>query len=400
MLDTGDFSGDDNEPGRIKTQNLIEGMGSIGYDAVNVGEREMAGGVPAFMAKVAASKIPFTSASFVYRDTGEPLFAPFAIKSYALPGGRSIKIGYIGLATFNSAFARPAAGDRVVIMRRPAEALKASLEAVRRRVDTVVVLANLGLRDLEEALKGAPGVDLVLASAGGRVSPGGTLEPLGGSTVFYAGDQGKRMGEVRLTFGQGASKAAPSMRGTHVWLTRRYPSEPKLQGLIDATIARVNEANRRLALSAPAAPVAAAGGIPSGRSSQAPAASDTGPTTHKPFLTSGACQGCHLDATAIYGGSAHARAFDTLREAKQEYNPECVSCHVTGFNEPEGFINAHQTPALVNVQCEACHGNAAEHVRDPQKPFGAVPPRRCFTCHTKENSPDFVFYKYWQLIKH
>jgi len=399
MLDTGNFSADDNEPGRIKTQNLIEGMAAIGYDAVNVGERELAGGVPEFMTKVASSKLPFTSASFVYRDTGEPLFSPFAIKSYTLPGGRTVKIGYIGLDTFNSAFARPAGGNRVVIMRRPAEALKASLEGVRRRVDTVVVLANLGLRDLEEALKGAPGVDLVLASAGGRVSPSGTLEPLGGSPVLYAGDQGKRMGEVRLTFGAAGAKGAPAMTATHVWLTRRYPSDPKLQGLIDATIARVNEVNRRLAVSGPAAPVAA-GGVASPRVPEAPPASDTGPTRHRPFLTSSACQVCHLDATAVYGGSAHARAFDTLREAKQEYNPECVSCHVTGFNEPEGFVNAHQTPALINVQCEACHGNAAEHVRDPQKPFGAVPPRRCFACHTKENSPDFVFYKYWQQIKH
>jgi hypothetical protein len=52
------------------------------------------------------------------------------------------------------------------------------------------------------------------------------------------------------------------------------------------------------------------------------------------------------------------------------------------------------------VQCEACHGNAFDHVQDPQRPFGNVPPRDCFTCHTKENSPDFVFFKYWQMIKH
>jgi hypothetical protein len=282
-------------------------------------------------------------------------------------------------------------------MRPPAEAVKSLLPSLRRRVDLVVILAHLGLRDLQETLGGAPGADLVLASFGGRLSPGAALESVAGVPVLYAGDQGKRLGELRLTFSGDARK--PSVASGHVWLTRRYPSEPGLQSLIDETIAQVNDANRRLA-QARMTPAPGASPRATPRAGDPLLSSPVPAAGRKPFLTSVACESCHGDAHRVYEASAHARAFRTLREAKQDFNPECVSCHVTGFHEPEGFVDAHQTPTLVNVQCEACHGSAAEHVRDPQKPFGDVPPRRCFTCHTKENSPDFVFYKYWNLIKH
>jgi hypothetical protein len=397
-MDSGDFSGEPNDAGRIKTRNLIQGMGSIGYDVLGVGERDLADGIPAFLEAVQAARLTSTSASFLYRDTGEPLFAPFAVKSYTA-GGRTVKVGYISLDSFNSAFAKEGAGGRVVIMRQPSEGLEATLTALRRRVDLVVLLANLNLRELEETLAAHPGVDLVLATFGGRISPAGALETIAGVPVLYAGDQGKRMGEVRLTLGKSADKHA--MTSNHVWLTRRYPSEPKLQKLIDETIARVNEANRNMA-QARAAPASAAGGPPSPAPARSRGAADPEPGTspRQAFLTMTACQSCHGEAWQAYQASAHAHAFETLKKANQDYNPECVSCHVTGFNEPEGFLDARQTPHLINVQCEACHGNAAEHVRDPQRPFGAVPPRRCFGCHTKENSPDFVFFKYWEQIKH
>jgi hypothetical protein len=394
LIDSGDFAGEPNDAGRIKTRNLIQGMGTIGYDALGVGERDLADGIAAFLEAAQAGPLPVTSASFLYRDTGEPLFAPFVIRSYKA-AGRSLKVGYLALDSFNSAFSREGPGGRVVIMREPSESLRTTLPALRSRVDVVVLLANLNLRDLEEVLAASPGVDLVLATFGGRLSPAGRLETIAGVPVLYAGDQGKRLGEVRLTLG--AAKEKPSMTAGHVWLTRRYPSEPKLQKLIDETIARVNEAHRRMAegtaaSAVPAAPAPVrAGGIPQ---------PEPGTSPRLPFLTAQACQSCHGEAWQVYQASAHAHAFETLRKANQDYNPECVSCHVTGFNEPEGFLDARHTPNLVDVQCEACHGNAAEHVRDPQKAYGAVPPRRCFGCHTKENSPDFVFFKYWEAIKH
>jgi hypothetical protein len=65
-----------------------------------------------------------------------------------------------------------------------------------------------------------------------------------------------------------------------------------------------------------------------------------------------------------------------------------------------GFRNPNATPGLANVQCEACHDSGAQHIQNTSEPYGAVPPRACFSCHTRENSPDFSFFKYWKIIEH
>jgi len=400
LADTGGFSAETDDAGRFKTGNLVTGMGKLGYEVVSVTERDFAAGIAEFQAATGKSGLTFTSASFVYRDNGDQLLAPYAIKTYSLAGGRSLKIGYLGVDTANSAFAKEAPGGRVVFMRDPVEAVKLNLPALRPKVDFVVLLANLSLRDLTNLLSAAPGIDLALVSYGARISPGGQIETIAGVPVLYSGDQGKRMGEVRFKFA--AKGAAPSMTANHVFLTRRYPTDPDLQQLIDTTIARVNEMNRAKAtrLMAVSAGGAPGGAVPPSPATALPGHGPAGAVVIKPYLTATACASCHAAAFEAYQRSAHANALETLTRANQDYNPECVKCHVTGFDQPNGFVSARQTPELANVQCEACHGNGAEHVSNPQQPFGKVPPRNCFTCHTKENSPDFAFFKYWDKIRH
>ena len=381
LLDTGDFAGDPDEAGAVKTQNLLTGMAMMGYAVVNVGERELATGVPGFLDAIRDQKVIYISSSFVDRDRGEPLFPPFVVKQYTTPSGRNIRLGFIGLSAFNSSFVRDKGDGGVVVTLPPAEALARTLPKVRPNADVVVLLASLSVRELSTLLNGTRGVDLALAAHGTRMSPGGTLETIAGVPTFYSGEQGKRMGEVRVFLDdEGGSSRA---EGHHVWLTRRYPAIPALQTLIDTTIARVNDINR--AKAAQTAPAVERGTPPAGQ---------------RRFLTSEACRGCHAVEHEAWSNSAHAHAFKTLIDANQDFNNECVTCHVTGFNTATGFVNARRTPDLINVQCEACHGDATDHVADLQKPYGDVPPRQCFTCHTKENSPDFVFFPYWDLIKH
>jgi hypothetical protein len=35
---------------------------------------------------------------------------------------------------------------------------------------------------------------------------------------------------------------------------------------------------------------------------------------------------------------------------------KCLICHVTGFNRPGGFTSLDETPEMIGVQCEVCHG--------------------------------------------
>jgi hypothetical protein len=84
------------------------------------------------------------------------------------------------------------------------------------------------------------------------------------------------------------------------------------------------------------------------------------------YVGSDKCKKCHEHAYDVWSKSKHARAFQTLVEAKRpslrQFDGECVICHVTGFEYTSGYRNDTATPNLKNVGCESCHGPGSEHV--------------------------------------
>lgn len=160
--------------------------------------------------------------------------------------------------------------------------------------------------------------------------------------------------------------------------------------------------------------------------------------TGRKFAGSQACADCHLAATEVYEQTTHAHAMETLvnkTDPPRQYDPECISCHVTGWHPQQyfpfesGFVGLQETPHLAGNGCENCHGPAAEHVAaengeieasDEQleklraqlrlkvvdnegnmdgQVYGKVV-QMCMECHDHDNSPDFDFQEYWPHVKH
>lgn len=148
------------------------------------------------------------------------------------------------------------------------------------------------------------------------------------------------------------------------------------------------------------------------------------------FVGSKACQECHESEFEVWNESGHAHAFATLTDAKppRHFDPECLSCHVVGW-EPQqyapidsGFASFEKTPHLINVGCENCHGPGGAHVAlEKQAEAGdsdvdedlqetlydrmrvteeQASQDTCIRCHDLDNSPDFEFEKYWSEIEH
>lgn len=117
------------------------------------------------------------------------------------------------------------------------------------------------------------------------------------------------------------------------------------------------------------------------------------------YLGVESCVECHQGFVESWKTTKHSSAFATLERVGKSKDPECVKCHVVGFGEEGGFLSARATPALADVQCEACHGPGREHAADfrPMKPVGV---EVCVLCHTKENSPLFDYNEYHEKIKH
>jgi hypothetical protein len=112
------------------------------------------------------------------------------------------------------------------------------------------------------------------------------------------------------------------------------------------------------------------------------------------------CIFCHRSADDFWRRTRHADAYATLSREFKEYNLDCVSCHVTGYERPGGS-NVTHVEKLKNVQCEACHGPGSLHAESggskeiTRKPAENV----CRGCHhTPHVAEDWDLLLSWSKI--
>lgn len=117
------------------------------------------------------------------------------------------------------------------------------------------------------------------------------------------------------------------------------------------------------------------------------------------FTGNDACVVCHEQEAATWELTSHARAFDTLVTHGQERDPECVSCHVVGFDQPGGYSFSHPAAYLEDVGCESCHGRGGPHLSPDfvgEQGYAAV----CVTCHDAKHSLGFEFATFLPGVSH
>ena len=114
------------------------------------------------------------------------------------------------------------------------------------------------------------------------------------------------------------------------------------------------------------------------------------------YLGSRACQYCHAEIFHECEAGRHAKAIETLKAKKKEYDLDCLPCHVTGMNKHiiGGFTSMYVNPDMVGVQCEACHGQGARHTQSHGKmKTKKVTEGTCRQCHTTDTDPKFDYEK-------
>jgi Cytochrome c554 and c-prime len=151
-------------------------------------------------------------------------------------------------------------------------------------------------------------------------------------------------------------------RFTTLEVRDKLGSDPAVGGAMAAYYKRVNEHNK----------VAFADRVP------------PEPEKGQPrYIGVDACTDCHDDARKVWDKTPHATAYATLQKGFKEYNLDCVSCHVTGYDKPGGSTVTHNAK-LTDVQCETCHGPGSLHAKDPKKEgLIAAKPKLdlCVGCH-------------------
>jgi len=114
-----------------------------------------------------------------------------------------------------------------------------------------------------------------------------------------------------------------------------------------------------------------------------------------------ACGTCHEDLVKGWSGTPHAKAFESLKKSSQQNLPDCVKCHVTGFEKVSGFMDIELTPEMAGVQCEQCHGPAKHHAESGGDKTGLVRSSgsaMCIGCHTPGQDKNFDYQQKVKLV--
>jgi hypothetical protein len=359
---------------------MIEGLGKIGYDALNLGRADLL--LPPALLRTLAARAPYPLLSANVVDAAGK--APFAGRIVKEAGG--LRAGIFGLSG-NQPFGLAALPGRDLAVQDPFAAARAAVADLRRRADLVIALSQLGGEEDARLAREVPGIDIIL----GGFTRLSTQTPRfeGGTMILQSGSKGMHLGRLALRIvpgRRGGWTAGADARGgearVYEWrlvpLDAAVPDHPVLAALLD----RHREQQRVRNIAAQAAAPEPAPGAPAD-----PA-----------YVGAVACGACHPVQLRQWSESKHARALAALERKRQELNPECLPCHVTAYGEVGGYRPGRAAGVdLGNVQCEACHGFGREH-RGKGRIRARVSEAICRRCHSTENSPTFKYETYLRLL--
>lgn len=381
----------------IKFQMAVEGLRQMDYQAIGLGPDDLRLSATELFAIASEEPKRFVSANVTVIDRE------------ATPGWKTVEAGGLKLgvvAVLADEYADRVKNDEVQV-RPAAEALaEAAAELAKAECDWQVLLVYGSIDDTRKLAKQFPQFQIA-ATAGGAEEPAFEPEVLAdsGARIVQVGAKGMYAGAIGL-YRDGETR----LRYQRVPLDARYADSPEMLRLLAAYQDQLQEAGleglglRQLA-------------HPSGRS----------------FTGSEKCGECHTKAMAKWLETGHGKATETLvhpeerSEVPRHYDPECLSCHVTGW-EPQkmfpyksGYLGLKETPHLTASGCENCHGPGSAHVaaesgegapsaslvaqlrKEMQLPL-AQAQQKCIECHDHDNSPEFhhdkAFDEYWKRIEH
>lgn len=400
-IDTGDQVRRFGRQSEIKFARTAEGLKMMDYAAVMFGPEELKLSATdlyvALTDQNGKQSSPFVAANIEILTPG----APDPIKIIQV-GSRKIGItGVLGDEMAKDLLT----GD--VTVTPAATALKAAAKKLEdAKCDFLVLIAHASLEESAELAKSVPIFDLVV-TAGGYGEPYYKPEPIEGtkSVMLQVGVKGMYAGVVGLY-----DRKVDPISYQRVALSSQFEDSPRIMELFGRYQTELKQTG-----------LEGLGLRPLSH-----------PSTRE-FVGSESCGDCHTTAFEIWKNTPHFHATDSIinppgrGQVARHFDPECLSCHVTGWNpqgfDPyvSGFVSLEKTPHLVANGCENCHGPGAAHVaaesgdsvvspeilarlrEEMRLPLDAAQDK-CMECHDMDNSPNFhkenAFQEYWEQVKH
>ena len=380
----------------IKYDWTANALNIMGYEATTFGEDDLQLSVGSLLLSMANSKSGlFVSANVSVEPSFDMKFKTFSAKGK--------KIGITAVLGDESA---KKIGNADIKLDRAVESLKKVMADLKNeKCDYLILIAQASLEESRIYAQEVPGFSLLITS-GGYGEPTFRPEQIEGTAtqMVQMGIKGMYAG----LFGLFDDPAQP-FRYQRIALSSQFPDSPRIAELFGKYQDQLKTVSYEgLGLR----PVS----HPSSRE----------------FVGSEKCGECHTTAFDIWKNTPHAHATDSIveppeRTMARHFDPECLSCHVTGWNPQKfhpyrtGYESLEATPLMVANGCENCHGPGAKHAaaelgeidadsqlkellrNDMKLPMDKARDK-CLECHDIDNSPDFhrdeAFEEYWEKVKH
>lgn len=401
-LDVGNFERRTGVQAELKLQTTIKALNYMQYRAATLGVDDLKLSSTHLMALTASegkTQTPFISANtYILVEEFMPKWRVIEA------GGRKIGV----TAVLGDSFAAELKSSSDVVIQPAADALRKALEQLQAQgCDYLVLLSHAKLAESRQLAIDVPGFDLVV-SAGDFPEPDYNLEAIEGSRTKLI--QVGAKGMFTTLVGLYPNEDKP-VRYQRVALSSQFVDSPRMMELFASYQKQLQDKG----FEGLKVPVQAL------------------PDDLK-FVGSESCGDCHSRAFEVWKDSGHFGATESLVHPPnsrsmipRHFDPECLSCHVTGWNPQRyypyssGFASLEQTPKLTGNGCENCHGPGSAHVaaesadvdasqetlialRNKMRLPLAEAKDRCLQCHDQDNSPDFqhegAFEEYWQQIAH
>lgn len=399
-LDVGNQVGRFGRQPEIKFQMTVEGLKQMDYKAIGFGPDDLrlsVGELVALTADEGDGASPFVCANTAVIDAA--LTPRYKVVE---AGGKKI-----GITAVLSKQNQDKISSDEIVKSDPDKALQEVwTELQAKECDLYVLLAHASIEETTRLAQLVPHFDVVV-TAGGAGEPTYRAESIAGteSIMVQVGTKGMYVGVVGLFDGE------PCLRYERVPLDARFPDNAEMLQLLAAYQTQLKAAGLE-GLGVKAIP------HPTGRT----------------YVGSDACEDCHDEEYKIWKHTPHAQALDVLihpgerSEVPRHYDPECLSCHVVGWNPQQhfpyksGYLGVEETPLMHNVGCENCHGPGSTHVDAEAGVLDDLTDelvkqyqiemrlalddaeKKCMDCHDMDNSPDFhvegAFDEYWMQIEH
>jgi hypothetical protein len=388
-LDNGGLIRRFNRQQEIKFTKAVEGLSLMDYKAVGFGADDLKLPAGSLLAAIAGTDM-FVSANAGLFELGSDDVPRFRIIE---AGG--MKIGVT--AVLGDRFQKQITNNEIALMPAKSALKEVAPKLAEKKCDLYVLLCHATLEETTELVKAYPLFNVAVMAHGADEPPHESKQIPGTKTMIV--EVGHK-GMYAVTLGIYKDR---QVRYQRVPLDHRFADAAEIDELMVGYQDELEQLGWQGLGLRPA------------------------PHSQSKFVGSKACADCHKEEYAIWKATPHAHATETLTHVKppRQFDPECISCHATGWNPQEffpyvtGYVSIKETPLLTGSGCENCHGPGAEHAAAEKGSDKALQRRlrevvtrtatgstkesqreSCMRCHDLDNSPKFDFDKYWAKIQH